>query len=164
MARPLPIEIAVPVSPSIHGAHIYAPTFQDDQLNGNGREISHQKQTFSHVSRSAGLAQGDRVRVQRGIAQLQTTPEDFRYEGEGNRADDRAIAWSRASRLRFNELRAYKIRPRRGEFTRLRYVGCDVRLLLLDLIMILRDKSRDAREICMSYHYIILNTERDSFQ
>lgn len=28
-------------------------TFQDDQLNGNGREISHEKQTFSHVSRFA---------------------------------------------------------------------------------------------------------------
>lgn len=27
------------------------PTFQDDQLNGNGREISHEKQTFSHVPR-----------------------------------------------------------------------------------------------------------------
>lgn len=40
--------------------HIYAPTFQDDQLNGNDREISRQKQTFSHVSRSAGLTHADR--------------------------------------------------------------------------------------------------------
>ncbi|KAG7198358.1 hypothetical protein KM043_005750 [Ampulex compressa] len=35
--------------------HIYVPTFQDDQLNGNGREISHEKQTFSHVSRPGRL-------------------------------------------------------------------------------------------------------------
>lgn len=50
-------------------------TFQDDQLNGNGREISHVKQTFSHVSGPAGFAPRSRDRLP--IFQSMATPSFF---------------------------------------------------------------------------------------
>lgn len=49
-------------------------TFQDDQLNGNGREISHEKQTFSHVSRFA-----PKPFHRFPIFQPRTTPSSYTY-------------------------------------------------------------------------------------
>jgi len=66
------------------------PTFQDDQLNGNGWEISQQKQTFSHVSRSAGLTYegGWRLDQPSGIRVRKRLP-GFRYYEERERERER---------------------------------------------------------------------------
>lgn len=69
--------------------HIYAPAFQDDQLNGNDREISRQKQTFSHVSRSAGLNHG---RTDRSSAENDERRRAFGERGEIERTAVACIA------------------------------------------------------------------------
>lgn len=85
--------------------HIYVPTFQDDQLNGNGREISHQKQTFSHVSRSAGLTYG--------AASPENDSWDFFVRKQ--KKIERVIgqSWSRASRFNDSTSCEHRIRPGR---------------------------------------------------
>lgn len=88
--------------------HIYVPTFQDDQLNGNGREISHQKQTFSHVSRSARLTHAA-TGATRHTHRPKTTPGGFWYEREGNRASDWAIV---VACITIQRAVSIRIRPR----------------------------------------------------